>query len=93
MHGGVAGVGRQLPPLCRSNRLLVQPVSRIAEEFHLVSHSSESSTEYRCKFSLKSALQYEIALCAASQIVQSIAPHDSARTIGLYDRRSEEVAR
>jgi hypothetical protein len=55
------------------NRLLVQlptvkPVSRIAEEFHLVSNSSESSTEYRCKFSLKLALQYEIALCAASQI-------------------------
>jgi hypothetical protein len=49
-----------------NNRLLVQlptvkPVSGIAEEFHLVSSSSESSTEYRCKFSLKSALQYEIA--------------------------------
>src|SRR5258708_36123488 len=48
------------------NGLLVQlptvkPVSRIAEEFHLVSNSSESSTEYRCKFSLTSALQYEIA--------------------------------
>jgi hypothetical protein len=39
----------------------VKRVSRIAEEFHLVSNSSESSTEYRCKFSLKSALQYEIA--------------------------------
>jgi hypothetical protein len=39
----------------------VKRVSRIAEEFHLVSNSSESSTEYRCKFSLKSTLQYEIA--------------------------------
>jgi hypothetical protein len=51
---------------CPINWLLVRsptvkPVSRIAEEFHLVSNSYKSSTEYRCKFSLKSALQYEIA--------------------------------
>ena len=39
----------------------VKPVSRIIEEFHLVSNSSESSTKYLCKFSAKSALQYEIA--------------------------------
>jgi GntR family transcriptional regulator len=39
----------------------VKPVSRIAEEFHLVSNSSESSTEYRYKSALRSALQYEIA--------------------------------
>jgi hypothetical protein len=50
----------------RNNQLLVQlllvkPVSRIAEEFHLVSNSSESSTKYRCKLSSKSAFQYEIA--------------------------------
>jgi hypothetical protein len=30
MHGGVAGVGRQLPPLCRSSRHFVQ-VHRVSE--------------------------------------------------------------
>jgi hypothetical protein len=50
---------RSIPLLSRVDT--VKRVSRIAEEFHLVSNSSESSTEYRCKFSLKSALQYEIA--------------------------------
>jgi hypothetical protein len=70
--GNFAPLGGHLPPL-RVARLAVEGaalmdwtgtvkrVSRIAEEFHLVSNSSESSTEYRCKFSLKSALQYEIA--------------------------------
>jgi hypothetical protein len=50
---------RSIPLLSRVDT--VKRVSRIAEEFHLVSNSSESSTEYRCKFSLKSAPQYEIA--------------------------------
>jgi hypothetical protein len=30
MHGGVAGVGRQLPPLCRSCRVLVTEPDEIA---------------------------------------------------------------
>ena len=50
---------RSIPLLSRVDT--VERVSRIAEEFHLVSNNSESSTEYRCKLSLKSALQYEIA--------------------------------
>jgi len=72
VFGNFAPLGGHLPRL-RVARLAVEGaalmdwtgtvkrVSRIAEEFHLVSNSSESSTEYRCKFSLKSALQYEIA--------------------------------